>query len=430
MGEIVARFAGVEGEFQHLHAGPAGVLLQPDDVVRQEAEVLRNETQVREALLHGADEVVARPLDPLAAAGGLVAVGDGPVALQPDADDVEQPRGCCDALLPPGVIRLAHTLPVIERVAPQLAVGREIVGRAACHAGWKPGLVQLEQGRVRPHVAGVIGYIDRQIADDLQPKRVYIAAQRVPLAEEEILQIDKEVHVVAEPDGIGLGRTRTAQADLLRPRLPRAHVLAALERHIQGIVLNPRVRIAEFAHGVRVALPAAQEGAVEQVEAHAVLEAVVHARAVRLPVDGVDLLLRQEAVLPQQIEVNEIGVARVRAEALIGAVAVARRADGEKLPVVLPGRLQKVGEVIGCLAKCADPIGGGQRGDVHQNSTGSHEFVPSFRGGCEVLSRTASVKGTVSWRATAPRSSVPSSRATPRSTSRLACWRMVVSLGV
>ena len=36
----------------------------------------------------------------------------------------------------------------------------------------------------------------------------------------------------------------------------------------------------------------------------------------------------------------------------------------------------------------------------------------------------------VSWRATAPRSSVPSSRATPRSTSRLACWRMVVSLGV
>ena len=167
---------------------------------------------------------MARPLDPLAAAGGLVAVGDGPVALQPaevvDANDVEQPRGRCDALLPPGVIRLAHMLPVIERVAPQLAVGREIVGRAACYAGRQPGLVQLEQGRVRPHVAGVIGYIDRQIADDLQPKRVYIAAQRVPLAEEEILQIDKEVHVVAEPDGIGLGRTRTAQADLLRPRLP------------------------------------------------------------------------------------------------------------------------------------------------------------------------------------------------------------------
>ena len=46
VGEVVARLAGVEGEFQHLHAGPAGVLLQPDDVVRQEAEVLRNEAQV------------------------------------------------------------------------------------------------------------------------------------------------------------------------------------------------------------------------------------------------------------------------------------------------------------------------------------------------------------------------------------------------
>ena len=104
---------------------------------------------------------------------------------------------------------------------------------------------------------------------------------------------------------------------------------------------------------------------VQQIKAHRILEAVVHTSGVRAPIDCIDLLAREQPVLLQKVEVDEIRVARAGAEALIGAVAVAGRADGQDLPVALTGMVQEIGKVIGGFAQRADAIGRGQRRNVH-----------------------------------------------------------------
>ena len=104
---------------------------------------------------------------------------------------------------------------------------------------------------------------------------------------------------------------------------------------------------------------------IEQIKADGILEAIVHTSGVRAPVDGVDLFSGQQAVLDEKIRVDKIGVARTGAEALIGAVAVAGRPNGQDLPVALAGLVKKIGKIIGCFAERADAVGRGQGGNVH-----------------------------------------------------------------
>ena len=400
----------------------------------ENGKILGNQAQLREGLLERTDEVFAGAFDPMAVPCSRLAIGHCPVALQAaevvDTDHVKQARGGADALLPPGVAVLTHPIPVIERISPELAVLREIIGRAAGHTGRRSGLVELEQRRIRPDIAGIIGHIDRQVTDDLDSLLVDVASQSLPLLIEQVLQVGKEPTILRKRDAIGLQCARSAQANLLRPGLPRAHIIGTLERHIHGIVLDPRVCLAELAQRVGVTVAAALIGLVEQVKAHRELEAVIHAFAVGRPVDRIDLLLLEQAVPDQRVKVNKIRVSGAGAERLVRAVAVAGRADRQDLPIMLAGGLQKIRKLVRCLSHGADAIGRRQRGNMHQNTGTSHSCKHTFYQIAGItLSRRSMVNGTFSCRERTPFSMFSTRNFAARSARSSTDWCTVVSFG-
>src|SRR5262249_29172778 len=70
---------------------------------------------------------------------------------------------------PPGVAGPAVCRPVVQRVAPQLPGGGEVVRRHPCDKPRPPPLVEQEQLGVRPDVGRVAGHEDGHVADETQP---------------------------------------------------------------------------------------------------------------------------------------------------------------------------------------------------------------------------------------------------------------------
>ena len=77
--------------------------------------------------------------------------------------------------------------PVIQRVAPQLTVGGEIIRRAACHTGKTALGIQLEQLAAHPGIHRVGRDIDGDIAQDLHTLVVGILLHSLPLGAELVL---------------------------------------------------------------------------------------------------------------------------------------------------------------------------------------------------------------------------------------------------
>ena len=79
-------------------------------------------------------------------------------------------------------------VPGVNRIAPQLAVGAEVVGR---HAGQRQGVVvciQVHQRRIGPHVAAVEGQVNGNVAEQQHTAAGGIAVQLLPLLVEQELQ--------------------------------------------------------------------------------------------------------------------------------------------------------------------------------------------------------------------------------------------------
>ena len=151
--QIITGLTRVKCEFEHLHAGEAGFLDQLLHLGRQEAKVLRDEIGIRAVFADRADELHAGALDPLALAGGVVDGRDGPIALDAaemvDADNVEVLSRRAQTAHPPGEAILLHALPVVDGVAPVLAVGVEPIGRAARPADGACGSAGSSRGATR-----------------------------------------------------------------------------------------------------------------------------------------------------------------------------------------------------------------------------------------------------------------------------------------
>src|SRR5437879_13796592 len=83
-----------------------------------------------------------------------------------DAHQVDQLEQMAEAFDPPLIARGGHGIPLVQRVAPQLTGGAEIVRWYAGRNERKPALVELEQVLVRPHVGAVVRAEDGDVADD------------------------------------------------------------------------------------------------------------------------------------------------------------------------------------------------------------------------------------------------------------------------
>ncbi|CDB29719.1 unknown [Firmicutes bacterium CAG:137] len=149
VGQVIAGLPGIEGKFQHLHAGIARVLLELPDLPGEVPQVLGNELHPRQPLPQGTDEIPAGARQPVAAPGCVILCRNCPVALKApemvQAHHIVHPARRPQAAQPPGIAGRAQLLPVVQRVPPQLPVGGKRIRRHPCHQPGLPVLIQLEQ---------------------------------------------------------------------------------------------------------------------------------------------------------------------------------------------------------------------------------------------------------------------------------------------
>ncbi len=164
------------------------------DTRRDHAEVLGHQGERAQPRPGGVDDRPARSRIPGALAGRQGVAGDPPPGLERaevvDPEAVVEGGAAAQALDPPALAVARHRIPVVGRVAPQLAVGRERVRR---HAGHEVGPEEVRVGR---HVGGVGGHVEGDVAHDADAAVGRVGAQGAPLA--------VEAHLVGE--GVRPGR--------------------------------------------------------------------------------------------------------------------------------------------------------------------------------------------------------------------------------
>ncbi len=132
--DVARRFA--ERPQEHDDARQPELVAQAAHRRRDHAEILGDRRAAPpSARLDRVEELAAGAALPAPVARGLVALGDRPVrdeaAEVVDAREVDELEDAAEALDPPAVARRAVHGPVVERVAPVLAVGVQRVGRRA-----------------------------------------------------------------------------------------------------------------------------------------------------------------------------------------------------------------------------------------------------------------------------------------------------------
>ena len=374
VGQVVARLAAIKGELHDLHARVAAGGQHGFHLGGQVAQVFRDDAALPKRRVHGVDEGAVGAFFPVAARRRLVPGGDGVVALKAtevvDAHHIVDGRGVAHPALPPGKILGLVAGPVVERVAPELAVGSKGVGRAARHLRQVDFAVGLEEFRPGPEVAGVRADVDGNVAHQPHAMGVGVGFQGVPLGVEEELYGLVVAHLVGEA-GFGLGqRLGLAAAQVVRPIGEACLILLRLDGHKEGVIVQPEaLRFAESFILRRGGSQQADGGFVQHGGPLGVERAVIHtAHGLR----GGDFLRRQQARFGEKTVINEIGVARKSGKALVRAVAVAGGADGQNLPIGLPGFGEEIHEGEGFAAQRADAKGPRQAENGHQNAACTH----------------------------------------------------------
>ena len=274
--------------------------------------------------------------------------------------------------------------PVIQRVAPELAVGGKVIRRAPGHAGKAALRVQLEQLAAHPCVYRVGGDIDGDVAEDLYALFVRVVLDLLPLDCKLILQEFPETDLLFLPGGELCQRTGVPQTVLPGPLGPALHPVGGLEGHVHRVIVQPALIregerivvvgvIVGTAEASGVLLPPCGIGRTQDLIAAGVEGAVIHRERVGAPRLCLELGSGQQAVGLERVEVDKIRVARKGRAALVGAVAVAGGAEGQQLPDVLARSGQKVHELERLGAKAANTIRAGQAGHRHQDSTFTHD---------------------------------------------------------
>ena len=359
--QVIALLARIESELQDLHAREARVLDELDDAVGDIAKILGDDMDVAELPLDHVEEIHARSLDPFAGSGSRGAIGDDVVFVKctevVDAEDVAELHAALKSLDPPFIVVPLQIRPVVNRVAPELAVRGEGIGRAARHGRRDVLLVEEVHLRLAPGVRAVVGGVEGDVADNLHAVVICILVKLLPLLIEFIL------HETLQTDRVGilfpclLDCFRLLGLQLFRPAFPAAAAVGFLDGHEQGEAVQPViVLLAEglvfrLLRGVKTLV-----GNLEGLVPGVVNGAVVDGGRVGAEVHLVQLLLLYEAFLAEGLKVDEIGIPGKCREALVGGVAVAGRSERKHLPVGLAGIPQEINKFIGFLGEAADPV--------------------------------------------------------------------------
>ena len=275
---------------------------------------------------------------------------------------------------PPAIAVGRQRGPSVERVAPELAGGAEVVGRHAGDDGRRAALVELEQLRVGPDVGAVVGDEDRDVADDADLARVGICAHPRPLARRTATGRTAGC-APTRPGDAGPRRARPARGGATPgPGGPRRAAVRLLERHEQGEVVEPGAACSARNCSNSARWPGAaammKRSAARCSSAHfAGMTAPKSTRSgekAGAPARSAALSRPSAASAARR---DQQRVAGEGGEALVGRVAVAGRAERQDLPEPLLGRSQEVDEAIRLVAQVADAESARQRRWMEQKPT-------------------------------------------------------------
>ena len=372
----------VQAKLQHLHAGEAAGLQQLPHRVKQLAQVLGHDGQVAQGGAQRAEQLHAGALLPSAVFGRGLPRRDGPVGVEPaemvDAQDVVDAQRMAHPADPPGIAGAAVVVPVIQRVAPQLAVGGKEIRRAAGHPPGPAVGVHLKQSAAGPCVGRVRRHIDGDIPHDAHAAAVGVVFQRPPLLVKLVLHKGPKAQLVGVLVPELLQRFGVAQAVGAGPLLPVFHAVLLLDGHVQAVIRQPAVaaegkgvpvvRVGGVAAGHRALRQKILVGFAQHRQPLLVQKAVIHPLRVGAPVQKGVVGAGQQAVRGQQVQVDQVGVARKGGAALVGAVAKAGGPDRQDLPDALPGADQEIDKPAGRRPQRADAVAARQAGQRHQDT--------------------------------------------------------------
>ena len=161
-----------------------------------------------------------------------------------------------------------------------------------------------------------------------------VVPERIP----QVLKIGVKSHILSQLPAVALDSAGLTQADgFIRPLEPALHAEVALYSHIEGVVFQPLVFLAESFHRVTVPGIALLEGLAQNAKAGVINFPVVHIPGLRPPICFLNVRGVQQTVFCQQIQIDKIRVSGKGGKALIRAVAKARGAQGQHLPAALAG---------------------------------------------------------------------------------------------
>ena len=158
---------------------------------RDQAEVFGDQGQPAEMSTGGLEEVGARARNPTAVDRRRFTCGHFPVRFEP-AEMIEPHyvhlfEARDKPVQPPAIAALLQRFPIVERIAPELAGGAEIVRRHSGDDGRLAMLVEIKQIGVGPDVGRIARDENRQVSDQLDTVLVRVALQIAPLPEEKEL---------------------------------------------------------------------------------------------------------------------------------------------------------------------------------------------------------------------------------------------------
>ena len=155
-----------------------------------------------------------------------------------------------EPLYPPAIAVGSHGLVIVQRVAPQLAVGAEIVGRHAGDGRRIAAFVQLEQLLMSPAVGAVVSDKHGHVTENLHAVVMGIFPKSLPLAVENILQEFIMRYSAGQFFFIIGYAVGSVAADIVGPPRPDLAAEEITDGPEQGVVVEPvRVFLTEI--GVR-----------------------------------------------------------------------------------------------------------------------------------------------------------------------------------
>ena len=278
-----------------------------------------------------------------------------------------------DAFHPPAVAVLFMCFPVIERIAPQLSGGAEIIGRHAGHLQRVAPGVQTEHVLVRPDVRTVPAGEDRNISNDGDAFFIGIFLQIVPLAVKQELDEPIVIHFMFQNRApfFPLRSIRILQA--VFPFIPWKPFVKLFSGHKQTVIRQPEfVAVTEgvvFFQKVFVCRMA-ETGIGLFQQSGLVCKDFFILHMVRVKCRNIGQVFgSQKLLLFQKLRADKERLTGKHGKTLVRRVSDRGRSQRQHLPQMLAGHGEKIDEIISSLPHVADAVGRREGSGMNKDAT-------------------------------------------------------------